>query len=216
MKEYWRTVVIDGVEHPRYKVSNLGRVKCLDWKYTGKEKICKLSVDSYGYLVACIDGASKKAHRIVAETFLPCPNPDRNCIDHRNTIKTDNFVFLADDGQTVIDSNIWWVSPKENSNNPLTKKHLSENNATPMLGKLGADCPNSVPIVQLSKDGQFIKKWCAAMEVQRELGINHGDIAKCCRGKLKSAGGFKWMYATDYNPVNRSISEIRPLFKSYK
>ena len=204
--EIWKTVVIDGVEHPRYKVSNLGKVKCLDWYRTGKEKICKLSVNGDGYLTVGIDDVIRKVHRLVAEAFLPCPNPERNCIDHINTNKVENVVILAADG-TILDSNLRWVTHKENNNNPLTRKHMSENASKPMLGKFGVDCPTSISIVQLSKDGQFIKKWGATREVERELGINHSNIALCCKGKRKSAGGFRWVYATDYR---RTIS--KPLF----
>lgn len=212
MSEYWRTVVIDGVEHPRYKISNFGRVLCFNWNRTGKERICKLSVDSHGYLTVKIDGVTKKAHRLLAEAFLPNPNPEEKpCIDHIRTVKTENFVILDDiDGQTVIDSSLRWVSHKENSNNPLSLKHMSENAPTPMLGKFGAEHPNSVLIVQLSKDGKFIRRWSAACEVERELGIHHGNINKCCNGKRKTAGGFKWIYASDYQ--RKSISEIKPLF----
>lgn len=210
MIEIWKTAIVDGVENHRYQVSNLGRVKCLDWRYTGKEKICKLSVDNAGYLTVKIDGVTRKAHRIVAETFLPKPDPERNCIDHRDTDKTSNFVILAADGQTVIDSNLRWVTYRENNRNPITRKHMSENAA--MLGKFGAEHNRSVSIVQFTLDGQFIREWPAGNEVERELGISNSNINKCCRGKLNSAGGFKWMYATDYVPVKHSLSEISPLF----
>lgn len=203
MKEVWRE--IEG--HPKYMVSNMGRVKCLNWHRTGKERICKLSVNSRGYLVVGIDGVIKTVHRLVAEAFLP--NPEKKpCIDHIRTVRTENFVIFDDEG-TIIDSSIKWVTYKENNNNPLTKKHLSENAAKTMLGKFGAEHCRSIPIVQLSKDGQFIKKWGAAMEAQRELGIYSKNICNCCKGKQKTAGGFRWVYATDYR---KTISEIKPLF----
>lgn len=189
----WKTAIIDGVEKPRYKVSSDGQILCLNWNKTGKERLCRLSVNSDGYLMVAIDGVKKYVHRIVAETFLPCPNTERNCIDHINTVKTDNFVILAADGQTVLDSNLRWVSHKENSRNPLSLKHMSEN--AHCLGKFGDDCPYSIPIIQLTKDGVFIKKWPAAMDVERELGIHQSNITSCCKGKRKSAGGFRWKYA---------------------
>ena len=198
MREIWKTAIVDGVENPRYQVSNLGKVKCLDWYRTGKERLCKLSVDGNGYLTVYIDGVKRFAHRLIAEAFIP--NPEKKpCIDHTDTKRDNNIV-----------DNLKWVSYKENQNNPLTRKHLSENAAKTMLGKFGDDCPNSITIVQLTLDGQFIRIWCAASEVQRELGINQGNICSCCKGRLNAAGGFKWVHASDYQ--RKSISEIKPLF----
>lgn len=50
------------------------------------------------------------------------------------------------------------------------------------------------PIIQYTKDGEFIKEWIGALEVERVLGIDQGHISKCCKGKLKSSGGFVWRY----------------------
>ena len=208
MKEFWRTVVIDGVEHPRYQVSNMGMVKCLDWRYAGKERICKLNDNGNGYLMVCIDGVTKYVHRLVAEAFIPNPE-GKPCIDHRNTKKTENVVLLDDnDGKTILDSNLRWVTYKENQNNPLTKKRLKDN--AYYRGKCGYEHNTSKQIVQLNLDGSFIKKWSCAYEVTRKLGFSHNNICTCLRGKTKTAGGFRWIYASDYQ--RKSISEIKPLF----
>lgn len=61
---------------------------------------------------------------------------------------------------------------------------------------MGKDHHNSIPIVQLTKDGEFIKQWDCTSEAARELGIN--NISTCCMGRQKSAGGFKWMHLSDY------------------
>lgn len=45
--------------------------------------------------------------------------------------------------------------------------------------------------------GEFIRTWDSAADVEKELGIWHGNIAACCKGKVKSAGGFKWSYTND-------------------
>lgn len=79
-------------------------------------------------------------------------------------------------------------------------------------GLCSKDIPTSKKIVQLSKDGFFVAYWDSIKDAGISLGISKGHICKCCKGKRNHTGGFKWMYATDYNPVRRSISEIRPLF----
>ena len=53
----------------------------------------------------------------------------------------------------------------------------------------------SIPILQFSKDGELIKEWPSAREAERQLGIFQSHICKCCKGRLKSAGGFVWRYA---------------------
>ena len=52
----------------------------------------------------------------------------------------------------------------------------------------------SKPVLQFTKDGEFIKKWKSATQIQRELGFYGTNITRCCKGKLKSAGGYKWHY----------------------
>ena len=42
--------------------------------------------------------------------------------------------------------------------------------------------------------GEFIKTWDSAADVEEELGICHSNVSAACKGKIKSAGGFKWKY----------------------
>jgi hypothetical protein len=51
-----------------------------------------------------------------------------------------------------------------------------------------------IPIVQHTIEGEFIREWESATTAGRELGINNSRISECCRGKLKTAGGFIWRY----------------------
>lgn len=74
-----------------------------------------------------------------------------------------------------------------------TKRKMSENSG--MKGKFGSECPNSKKVAQYDKQTfKLIKVWDSMMDVQRELGIAQQNISKCCKGKLKSAGGFIWKY----------------------
>ena len=50
----------------------------------------------------------------------------------------------------------------------------------------------SLPILQFTKDGRFVKEWPSLIEAYRQLGIS--SICHCLKGRYKSAGGFVWRY----------------------
>ena len=166
--EIWKDVV--GYEG-YYQVSNLGRVKSLNYRGSKKEKILATNLERTGYVRThlCKEGQHKtiRIHRLVAEAFLP--NPDhKNCIDHINTNRADNRV-----------ENLRWVTHEENCNNDLTRK----NNGNKAVCK----CRK----VMCIETGVIYN---SIIEVERQLGILHSDISKCCNGTRKTTGGFHWEY----------------------
>ena len=54
---------------------------------------------------------------------------------------------------------------------------------------------SSIPIIQFTKDGTFVKEWPSAYEAEHQLGIHQSNICSCLKGRLKSTGGFVWRYA---------------------
>lgn len=175
MKEVWKD--IKGYEG-LYQVSNLGRVKSLNFHRTGKEQILKSDCQRRGYFYVTLynnkRGIKKSIHRLVAEAFIPNPH-NKPSVDHINTDRTDNRV-----------ENLRWATYLENNTNPLTlNKHSGKNS------------PVAKPIIQFNSNGQFLKKWDFAAKVQHELNICRSTICNCCKGKVKTAGGYKWKYVSD-------------------
>lgn len=49
-------------------------------------------------------------------------------------------------------------------------------------------------IIQMDMNGNYIKKWYSANDIQNELHIRRNNISSVCTGKRKSAGGYRWKY----------------------
>lgn len=193
MIEIWKPVV--GWED-RYMVSNLGRVKSL---FLNNERVLKNVIGSNGYsyitLSANNERCIKTIHRLVCEAFLPNPE-NKPCIDHVNTIRSDNRVIINKDGSIDYDkSNLRWCTYSENRNNPLTLKKISgDNNPKSMLGKYGKENHLSKPIIQFTLEGELVRKWDCIADVERQLNICHANILKVINGERKTAGGSIWEY----------------------
>ena len=191
VEEIWRTTVVDGEPWENYQVSNLGRVKNLNYRNTGKERLMNPSTNTGGYLQVNLSKNKKTkncyVHRLVSETFLPNPE-NKPCINHK--IDTEegrkmNMVFFNEDG--TIDekkTNIEWCTPKENNNYGSHGERIRKANTNGKLSK---------KVLQFTLDGEFIREWESTMECGRN-GFNYGYIAACCRGEYNSAYGFLWRY----------------------
>lgn len=60
--------------------------------------------------------------------------------------------------------------------------------------KLRTNSPQLKRVNQYSKEGELIRKYFSIAEAAKTTGIDSSSISKCCRGKLKSTGGFIWKY----------------------
>jgi hypothetical protein len=63
---------------------------------------------------------------------------------------------------------------------------------------------NQKAVIQMDKYGKFIKEFPSAAQAARETKIQHSDINKVCLGKGHTAGGFLWIYKSDYEQLHKS------------
>ena len=193
--EEWKD--IEGYEG-LYQVSNLGRVRSLDKYVKGnggklyfkKGGTLKPGVDGggYFYVVLSKDRVCKTmmVHRLVAEAFLPNPN-NLPQVNHKDEDKKNNFVYVNDNGfVNAAKSNLEYCDYQYNNTYGTRLKRISES--------LKNNNCASKAVLQLDKNGNFIKEWISAALVERELGINDSSISKCCKGERKSAGNYVWKY----------------------
>ena len=69
-----------------------------------------------------------------------------------------------------------------------------------ICGKIVGKSPSkiekqSIPILQLTKDGELVNEWPSAYEAERRIGIAQSNICKCLKGRREFAGGYVWRYA---------------------
>ena len=184
-KEIWRTVIVNGEVYKNYMVSNLGNLKSLNYRHTGKERILNSwkNKDNYLTVTLCKDGKAKtcKVHKLVAEAFIPKID-GKTHVDHIDGNRSNNVY-----------TNLRYCTPKENHNFELCRKHKSEahiGEKSYLYGKTGALHHRSKTVICI----ELNKIYGSTHEAERELGIKQSSISLCCNGKYKSAGGDQWKY----------------------
>ena len=188
--EEWRDVIgYEGL----YQVSNLGRVKSIGTINNYRRlKILSPQINGRKYLQVCLfDEQSKRkvklVHQLVAQSFIDNPNGYK-CIDHINTIKTDNRV-----------ENIRWCDYKMNMNNPITKNKVDKIRSSICLqdwyiDKQRYSQSNSKKVLQYNLNGVFIKEWRTISEAARAHNTSVQAISRCCNGIVKTSMNYIWKF----------------------
>lgn len=97
------------------------------------------------------------------------------------------------------------------TNNPFSngyywrfKEGYNQNNLIEIVNSPHA---NAEAILQLNKDGGFIKKWDSQSKASKELNINQANLWRILNGEGLTCGGYKWIREKDY--INNSQPEFK-------
>lgn len=144
----------------------------------------KQRLSKEGYMTVVLHFAGKPklclVHRLVALAYIPNPE-NKPEVNHKDGVKHRNVL-----------SNLEWATKSENAIHGVSlglrvgSKHA--------LGRLNEDCPNSKPILQLTMQGELVKKWPSMAEAKRN-GFSQGNISSVIAGTRISHKGFKWAFA---------------------
>ena len=176
-KEIWR--IVPGWDN--YMVSDLGRVKCLNFNHTGKEGMLKLKKRQRdGRLEAPLKQDGKRwdapVHRLVALVFIPNPE-NKPQVHHINNDFTDNRV-----------ENLIWVTPEEHmalhNEDGIRNKKISEAKTN---GK------TSKKVRQMTPERVEITIWPSLREIERSLGYSHGSLCRAIK-EHRIAYGCLWEF----------------------
>lgn len=165
-----------------YQASNLGRVRSLDrWvdgkngiKYFVKGMILKPRLSNIGY----------------QQVFLRNNGNRKNCYIHR-------LVWEAFNGKIPEGMEINHISENKQENK-LSNLNLLSHSANLNWGTRNerAAKTRSKPVIQKSLQGEIIRIWPSASEVERKLGYSKGNISNCCNGikHFNTAYNYIWEY----------------------
>lgn len=209
-QEIWKPVVnYEGL----YEVSNLGRVKSINYRNTGKEGIMKPTPAKIGgYLQVGLRKSGKHetclVHILIMRAFFgECPE---GCeVDHYDwnpsNNRLSNLSYQPKGANRARKSPEWYKNIAE-ANKKLTQNQewLRKNAEArekmyqdPGWRKNHAEAIRKrccKPVDQYALDGEYVKTWTSAADAARELGLHQSKISSCCNGKRKTTGDYIWRY----------------------
>jgi len=156
-------VKIEGFE--KYEVSNLGKVRNIK-----SGRVLKPKLNKYGYLTHCLYGHDKKKfrllHRIIATAFIDNPD-EKPQVNHIDENKLNNDL-----------SNLEWCTVRENIIHGTRTKRAAEKRFK--------------KVIQLDLNDNVLNEFESIRQAEQKTGIDASSICRCCNGKAKRAGYYKW------------------------
>lgn len=167
-----------------YQVSNDGRVRTVEHITNGRHvkpkelKVTILKCNRYARVRLYKQGKYRDymVHRLVANEFVPNPDnkPQVNHIDGNRGNNNAN--------------NLEWCTQAENNRHAID---IGLQNPSVML------TATRKKVLQLTLDGQVVREWRSMSEAARENRLEVSNISHCCKGRIKSTGGYRWRLASE-------------------
>ena len=182
-------------QHPEYEIYSEydDALHCYPIRKIGKTRILKTRIDK-GYVRICLeDNVQYRAHRIIAEHFIPNDDPENKIqVDHINHDRTNNRI-----------TNLRWVSPLQNTNNK-SKYNDREIEYEPNL-------PDDVIVVNIYGKYRFNGYYFANDVFYKDTG--NGNYRIVPWHYIQSENRYK-VRLTDENTIQRTINK-KPFYKLY-
>lgn len=149
-----------------YKISNYGRVE-------------SLPKNRYG---------SKKS--IILKPFLDKDGYERVCLCYNNKRKYKHVHIIVAE-HFVPNPELLPIVHHKNAN----KRCNFVGNLQWSTHQYNSEKGNGKYVSQFSIDGIFMKEYTSIKNASKETGVNYYSISDCCRGKNKTAGGYRWVFS---------------------
>lgn len=109
---------------------------------------------------------------------------------------------------------------RECCNNKRTswKSYIWKYKEVPELVKNTKSKSKSKRLLQYNTNGEFIKEWESASQVQTQIGLDNHVLRACCRGDYNTCGGYIWLYKESENfplKLDKQILIDRKLYSPY-
>ena len=187
MEEIWKDIPeYEGL----YKINNIGEIRRYSTYNNYDKRIpeyhnVKAHIDKCGYYRVILSKNNKiknyLVHRLVAKAFIPNPNnlPQVNHKDENNSA-----------------NNLEWCTRSYNCQYGTRTKRIA--NKMKIINK-GKHFSKQTEF----KKGQNTKKiinittnriYNSMQEAMQDTGVPVSNLCNCCKGKLKTAGGYIWKY----------------------